>query len=419
MIKTLILKNFQAHSHLELNFQMGINIIHGETDSGKSSIVRALRWICFDDFSSNEARKLGTKETVVTVIFDSGIEISRIKSNSVNAYTLKNGNEEKRFDAIGKGIPEEISKVFGMELLDVDGVKINLNIAEQLAAPFLLGKEFPSTFRAKLFNQLTGNDIQDKIFKGLNKDILGFGRDISSLEKQTIDHQKELEVLEPQQVKVDKTYDNLSNSLCFIEDLNTNKESYLSLSKRLIENKTLVLEANNAVNRIKTLKENVLNNIKEKLSLLNALKPLQDRATRLQGDLADTEVNIGRLVVPSLDSVKVRGKIETLLKLTELSEDLERNSFYYQHHKEEINKIPQIDLTLDEKYVILDRLEKLRISLACLQDNMVHQVKISKNLVILNMQIQKDELQFNELKKSLPICPTCNQLLEKCNETSN
>lgn len=373
MIKRLVLKNFQAHTLLELNFQKGINIIYGATDSGKSSIVRALRWICFDDFSSNEARKLETKETVVTVIFDSGIEVSRIKSNSVNAYTLKNGNEEKRFDSIGKGVPEEISKIFGMELLDVDGVKINLNIAEQLSAPFLLGKEFPSTFRAKLFNQLTGNDIQDKIFKDLNKDILGFGRDISSLEKLTNDHVKELEVLEPEQVKLDKTYDNLNNSLLFIEDLNTNKELYLSLSKRLIENKALVFEANNALNRIKTLKENALNNIKEKLDLFSTLKLLQDRAKRLQVDLEEASTKIGKIVVPSLDSASIIAKLEKI---------------------KELNRC---------------------LAYGIMQDGAIR--SLQKDLDTLNEDIQKDELAFKTLKDSLPLCEKCGQLLEKCNET--
>ena len=46
MLKKLILKNFQSHSDSELEFDKGINVICGNSDSGKSSIIRSFIWAC-------------------------------------------------------------------------------------------------------------------------------------------------------------------------------------------------------------------------------------------------------------------------------------------------------------------------------------------------------------------------------------
>lgn len=376
MIKTLTLKNFQKHILLELNFQDGLNIIYGHTDSGKSSIVRALRWILFDDFSSTEARKQGTKETSVSVLFDTDIKVSRIKSNSVNAYEVKQGKDVKRFDAIGKGIPEEIQKIFGMELFEVDGTKINLNIAEQLSAPFLLGKEYPSTFRAKLFNQLTGNDLQDKLFKDLNKEILGFGRDISATEQLTETQTKELEVIKVEQVKCDTLHDNLSNALLFCEDLNEKKEAYLSLSKRLTENLSALKTAKAVKTSIKDIDQSKLDALQANITALEALKQGLEKARKLQSSVLEVEAR--------LDQTKA-----------------------------EVSRLKTPELVFDDSYVKIERLNQLRF---IKEDLAVVNKKIDEALLSdkrLEHSLTAYEAQLNELKKKFVTCPVCDKVISK------
>jgi exonuclease SbcC len=45
MIDSLSIQNFQSHEKTELEFDEGINIIIGQSDSGKSAILRALNWV--------------------------------------------------------------------------------------------------------------------------------------------------------------------------------------------------------------------------------------------------------------------------------------------------------------------------------------------------------------------------------------
>ena len=41
-LKTVILENFQSHKHTSIEFNEGLNVILGPSDSGKSAIIREL-----------------------------------------------------------------------------------------------------------------------------------------------------------------------------------------------------------------------------------------------------------------------------------------------------------------------------------------------------------------------------------------
>jgi len=45
MINSLTIQNFQSHKNTTLEFDNGINIIIGQSDSGKTAIIRALNWV--------------------------------------------------------------------------------------------------------------------------------------------------------------------------------------------------------------------------------------------------------------------------------------------------------------------------------------------------------------------------------------
>ena len=39
--------NFQSHANTKLNFDEGVNVIIGPSDSGKTAVIRAMKWIFF------------------------------------------------------------------------------------------------------------------------------------------------------------------------------------------------------------------------------------------------------------------------------------------------------------------------------------------------------------------------------------
>src|SRR6266480_1075955 len=91
------LNDFQAHKKVLVELSPTITTIRGPTDTGKSAILRALRWACLNDIAGEEFIREGQKQTTVIVRVQAGdVErvIRRIRSTGgvVNTYEL--GGEE-------------------------------------------------------------------------------------------------------------------------------------------------------------------------------------------------------------------------------------------------------------------------------------------------------------------------------------
>lgn len=69
MILELYIENFALVHKLRLNFENGLNILTGETGSGKSIIIDALNLSLGDRFDKSFVRK-GTKKGLVEAIFN-------------------------------------------------------------------------------------------------------------------------------------------------------------------------------------------------------------------------------------------------------------------------------------------------------------------------------------------------------------
>jgi exonuclease SbcC len=182
MITKLSLINFQSHRDTVLEFSPGVNAIVGQSDSGKSAILRALYWIknnrpSGDAFVSHWARNgrgIQIEET------SAGIEIgdtaiARIRGKTLNAYRI-NG---KDLEAVRTDVPAEVAAA--LRLSDV-------NVQRQLDSPFLLG-ESPADV-ARFFNELVHLDEIDAaltIIESKKRETAADGRrwtaEIEGLEK--------------------------------------------------------------------------------------------------------------------------------------------------------------------------------------------------------------------------------------------
>ena len=153
MISKLRVNNFQSWGSVEVEFHPGLNIILGSGDSGKTSLAsRAPRWVqenrirhdnkpMGDNYVSRWAKKTSAKGTV-TLTDDCSVTITRpdgsycrrfreaAKDKSgkeINGYEL-NG---ERFEAIGVGVPDAVSKWFNWS---------DVNVQKQHDQAFLISK---------------------------------------------------------------------------------------------------------------------------------------------------------------------------------------------------------------------------------------------------------------------------------------
>jgi DNA repair exonuclease SbcCD ATPase subunit len=59
ILRKIALENWRAHDELELEFGLGLTVIQGRNEAGKSSLVEALDWILSRDITGNSARIKG------------------------------------------------------------------------------------------------------------------------------------------------------------------------------------------------------------------------------------------------------------------------------------------------------------------------------------------------------------------------
>ncbi len=125
MIKELLIKNFEVHKYFRAILDPHITTFIGETDAGKSSIIRALKWLVTnrplgDNFikDDNDADEI----TFVGIKTDNGT-CSRKKGKGINTYKV-NG---LKLEAFGTSAPDEVKEFLRME---------ELNFQFQFDAPY-------------------------------------------------------------------------------------------------------------------------------------------------------------------------------------------------------------------------------------------------------------------------------------------
>lgn len=152
----LILRNFQRHERLSLPLDPKVTTIIGDSDSGKSAVLRALRWVCRNKPNGTDFVRHGQKLCRVSVLAgDRRIHRSRGAGNS---YHL-DGEELKAF---GADVPSPVRKVLKTT---------DLNFQLQHDAPFWFSLS-PGDLAQRL-NALVNlskiDSIQKKIRTGRSK----------------------------------------------------------------------------------------------------------------------------------------------------------------------------------------------------------------------------------------------------------
>jgi DNA repair exonuclease SbcCD ATPase subunit len=123
MFTQLQLTNFQCHNALEVPLSR-ITTICGESDSGKSAIIRALCWLLYNNLQGDSFITHGQTTCKVALDIDNEGKLIRHKTTKSNGYTLPDGSI---CNAIGRDIPESVAQLIRVS---------DLNVQYQFDAPF-------------------------------------------------------------------------------------------------------------------------------------------------------------------------------------------------------------------------------------------------------------------------------------------
>ena len=137
MIQEIRYQNVQPHRQRRLAFEPGLNVIVGETDKGKSSLIRGLRWLALHESASGlithgeTVMKVGVKTPNGTII--------RFKDSKESGYKLG----EEYFKACKTDQPKEVQDRLSLT---------EINFQSQFDSMFLLAATGGQ--RAKEINKL-------------------------------------------------------------------------------------------------------------------------------------------------------------------------------------------------------------------------------------------------------------------------
>src|SRR6185312_5624229 len=87
-IRNLRIENFQSHEVTEMAFDDGLNVIVGASDQGKSAVIRALRWLLFNEPRGSDFMRVGANNSRVTVELADGARVTRERTPSRNRYIV-------------------------------------------------------------------------------------------------------------------------------------------------------------------------------------------------------------------------------------------------------------------------------------------------------------------------------------------
>ena len=172
-IKKFSLENFQSHvkTTIEPAPPGQLTVITGASDSGKTVILRALRWAFNNQPQGNDFIRVGASFARAAVDYESGHTVIRERTKATNRYKIVGaGAEPQVFEGFNNNVPLEVQEITGVRPVKIGDLELNLNLAEQLQGPFL-GSAISGGARAKVLGKLAGTEEIDYAAKQLGMDL--------------------------------------------------------------------------------------------------------------------------------------------------------------------------------------------------------------------------------------------------------
>lgn len=398
-LKRVRLENFQSHRNSVIDFDRGLNVIVGPSDSGKSAIIRAIKWALYNEPSGNYFIREGETEVSVTLEFSNNIKVKRLRNKSKNMYILYNNNgDEIIFEGFGNKVPQEIIDLLGIKKISLDTNESDaINLGEQLDGAFLLSEK--ASTRASAIGRLIGVNLIDDALKETLKDV----RNIS-IEKNIIDEkvkkiEKELltysylESLKKDILKLEDMEKKIKQKTNIKNKLIKNLEIYINIEKTN-ENLKIVL---NELDGLDKLEENIYR-LEYKSKNLIFFRNINNNLYKNRKQIIDNNnllselVDITRVedIVVVIDSLKNK-----LKKLKKLKARIDRSTL-------EIQNISSINKNLKDIKLIEEKTDQIQVKIDELNKLITFQKKlnsVNKSLSIGNSYIK--ELKYLEEIKVL------------------
>ena len=159
MLKSISIRNYGSNRRLDIDLDEQITCLTGESYTGKSWAIRALKWVSLNRPAGISFIRWGSKRSIVTVTTDKH-SIARKRSKAENAYVV----DGTPLHAFGNNVPSKVQKILNLS---------DLNFQTQQEMPHGVGPLFwfalgPGEV-AKRLNKIVNLDLIDRTLGNLSK----------------------------------------------------------------------------------------------------------------------------------------------------------------------------------------------------------------------------------------------------------
>ena len=334
MLTRMRIVNIQKHKDLELLLDK-INVIVGATDSGKTSVLRALTWaLTNDDAGENLINNQGAKSCCVALDAD-GNMIKRSWSKGKNAYSLN----DKEFTTFRTSVPSPIA-----DLLRLD----TINIQRRRDLPFMV--YFKASDCANQFSEMMDLSEIDNIITNSNRAVKQYSDRVEQIKEAKAKVESELSALSDLDSACAE-FSELRRLRKCIKDIETTLTSLKTLQKQHSDatcafSKVIdPTEASAALQRLETLKKKCVTCNAEALAHEKLLKGWlkAEYAFKCLPDIAEITKELRSLNCHKDDCDDVRTHMEEARRLKYFAdiakEACEKAKLEYEAHREEFERI--------------------------------------------------------------------------------
>lgn len=402
--------NFQAHSHKVVDFVDGLNVIRGESNAGKTAILRAIYWVLYDKPNGSDFIKTGAKSAKVRLHLSNGyiIERKRNRSTAGSYILIKPDGTSEEYKGFANNIPVEVTNAHQMPEIKINGTAYKINVASQLDTPFLIGNG--PTERVSMIGALVDADRAD----AARKEFLAEKRRASTEKSQLVSlkEKQEIELAKYNHLeKLKSSIDVLEFAIGKLEGDEARLRELEGAKNQLNNTKGNLMLIESKLSSIKTVDQSIIEEYKEKL---DKLSELYNCKSNYDSSLAQLDIVNSKLsIIPDVTEVSVmvtelKGNLNSIYSLGQIKEkhdELSSKTFEFNH---------DIDLYKNNLLELTDSLNKYESIVqarASYLDLLSVWSKADKGMRDVGCEISKllteKQSKIDSLKGVSETCPTC------------
>lgn len=403
MIKRITLKNFESHEDSTIEFSDGLNLITGQSNQGKSSIVRALAMVVANRFDHDSVRT-GTEYCSVKVETEKG-SVTTERGEDTNHWIVETPKYRKEYRNIGLSVPPEVLEILGMGERVRGEIKELPNIMFQLEKHYMLseidGKKTTANAIARMMDEAIGIGGMEELIKDIATDFASKKKELSSkniLISELRSRILDIDIFEDYKKSIEESRAVFEE----VDSLNDLHESAKELSCKLESNKSerqyleSELECSEGIEELSDNMEILARKFKllsRVLRVINDIKDVKNRLSKSDGlkEIFDTTQTLMQKQI-AFQKVQTEAKrIETLNDRIGVDSDFDTDLGSINKKKDSITTAVEMLRNAREYY------KKIR--------------NISCSIINQEKELKEKEKTFSNLKEQLGQCPLCGRKL--------